>query len=364
MRSISIAVLILLAPMAGACASWSVDPTLRHQSIWAPHPSCDGTIAAENARLCNALTAGRTTASEYLETSGDLDKEHQAATAVQFASALSLAGFTAFDAHQDNRSAALILGGAATGYQSSLHPAESARVLMRGYAALRCVDLAAQPFLQDPGRAIERRRIRLASLLESGARGLPLQFSQSVAQSQANAVANSAPLYFAAGQMLQSIISRSRALSERLLRDAGAQQQADQRVNAAVEAIREYVRASLARRPPDFEGYARLLAEPPKKAEAPAQPPADPAADPPAGDGDGGSNGGEGHSVSAVSPFASRSQFNLQTVQGLIGYGVTLDTGLAALADATPSGPGEDEYAAISACVPALETPPADAGEN
>jgi hypothetical protein len=359
MKIIALLKFALLAPLLGACASLSVDPTI-HGKLPAlmPVPSACGSATGDDRQLCDGLAQTRRMAESYLGTARLLDNEHRVFSATQLTSAGAIAGFSLFGAHADNTSAAGLAGGIATTLEGGLHPAERARIYIRAMNATQCVAMYAAPFLDDSTTL--NARLDRAAWYRSAADALPLlaDYAASKIAIPAGEGRLTAVLMLNAGRALEDAEDRLNATAETLLRDAGAQQTAHERVNDALAGIRKYVEDALARQVPNLGDIAGKLRAPPK----PAQPAA----------------GGAGARTSFMASLNNTNRMAIAgltddsmailaplqtqrrvTMAGFNSLGSLVEAAANQRAPAAPAeGPGEGEFAAIARCVPTFTPPP------
>jgi hypothetical protein len=361
-KTIAILKLVMIAPFLSACASLSVDPTIHSSAAAAfPVPSSCRTATGDDRLLCDALTQTSTLGLSYITTARALDNEHRIYSATQLASAGAIAGFSVFGAHADNTSGAALAGGMATTLEGGLHPAARARIYARAFEATQCVALAAAPFLGDT--TVLDARLDRAAWYASAAQAAPAlsEFAASRLTIPPGEERLTAMLVVSASRGLNETENRLRAIADTLLRDAGAQQTAHERVSAALAGIRKYVADATAQQTVDLGQIATQLRTPPK----PAQPAA--------------SGGGAGR-ASFLATLNNPARLAIAGVNddsmGLLGPQRTWSSlsvadyiALGSLIEAAAmqraptasvEGPGEQEFAAIATCVPTF-TPPAPA---
>ena len=196
--------------------------------------------------LTTELEAARSMGNAYRSAATSLTREDGYAGGLTLGASLYGAAVTGFNPAPKNLLGALFGAGVAQGWRVSLKPAERAKVYVRGYQAMHCLNTSGGVLLdrQDTTRLDQLRR-DIAGLLN-----LAETARQQALASDGEAVATS----------LAAQMERLRALDQALRTEIGAAQDAPYRVSKVRRQIESTVEALLAANAPDYAGALALMA--------------------------------------------------------------------------------------------------------
>lgn len=137
---------ILASALLCGCSSLRTVPTKYSVSTITKPTDCNGATGYDKS-ICDALEFVQKRANKYGNAANEEGLTDSFFGYQQVLSAISLAGFSLFDAHPDNIRAATLSGAVGNIGQSQLKPASRAKVFVDANRTLNCVHLAGRQFL-------------------------------------------------------------------------------------------------------------------------------------------------------------------------------------------------------------------------